>query len=176
MPREIKETRAALPLHLAALSYASDMIGVTEDKVDGQFGNWGPKVKEFLKAANVYQPAPWCAAFVNWCAEQGAYDHQVTSPLEEVPNQAYVPSYMDWATETGKFITPHEAGPGDLFALYFESLKRYAHIGFVLEVNPEEGWLDTIEGNSNEEGSREGYQVVSRRRRLVPTTAFIRWD
>lgn len=167
--------RELLPLHLSALSYAKDKLGVTESYVNGRWTNWGPEVQAFLFAANIKVPAPWCAGFVNWCAEEAAYDKQTTSTLEDVPLQAYVQSYADWAEIQDRFITKFEAGPGDLFILYYTSLGRYGHIGFVIEVNEEEGWFTTVEGNTNDEASREGFKVATRRRAITDRVKFIRW-
>lgn len=175
MDREINESWASLPIHLTTMMHAESMLGVTEDYVNGRWTNWGEQIKEFLFAANLSEPAPWCAAFINWCAEQGAYDHGAVSSLEQVPLQAYVQSYADWATENDSYLTPAEAGPGDIFILYYDSLQRYAHIGFVKEVNEQEGWFTTIEGNTNDNASREGFKVASRRRNLTQNTKFIRW-
>lgn len=168
--------RGQLRLSAATMLYAHDMMGVTEDYLDGHWTNWGPEVKEFLYAAGLSDPAPWCAAFVNWCAEQGAYDVGVESPLEQVETQAYVQSYVDWAHENLKFVHETKTGHGDLFVLYYPSLNRYAHIGFVSEMNTEEGWFTTIEGNTNDEASREGFKVASRRRVISERTKFIRWS
>lgn len=176
MPRDRDRTRALLPLHLAALSYAMDMEGAREDYVNGRWTNWGPEIKQFLYAAGIDSPAPWCAAFVNWCAEEAAYDKNMVSILEDVPLQAYVPSYVEWAELNDRIIDANEAGPGDLFALYYPSMERYAHIGFVIEVHEDDGWFETIEGNTNDEAAREGYEVAKRSRNLTENVCFIRWD
>jgi hypothetical protein len=157
------------------MMYAESVVGVKEDFVDGKWTNWGPKVQEFLKAAEIDRPAAWCAGLVQWCAEQAAYDHGVISPLETVKLQAYTPSYFEWAKHNNKFVTFEEAGLGDLFILYYPSLNRYGHIGLVEEVNVEEGWFSTIEGNTGLEGEREGYMVAKRRRTHTVNVKFIRW-
>ena len=175
MQRPRNEVWAQLPLHLTAMMYAESVVGVKEDFVEGKWTNWGPKVQEFLAAAEVDRPAAWCCALVNWCAEQAAYDHDVISPLESVKSQAYTPSYFEWAKHHNKFVEFPEAGLGDLFILYYPKLGRYGHIGFVEEVNVEEGWFSTIEGNSNTKGEREGYEVVKRRRTFTGNVRFIRW-
>lgn len=158
------------------MMYAESMVGVRETYENGKWTNWGPEVKEFLFAAGLTKPAPWCAAFINWCGEQAAYDHGVISPLEKVKIQAYVQSYADWAEAKSRFISAEDTGPGDLFVLYYPSLKRFAHIGFVMEVNEDEAWFTTIEGNTNDDAVREGYEVAKRRRTITPRVKFIRWD
>lgn len=170
-----RESWKTLPMHLNAVMHAHSMVGVEETFENGKWTNWGPEVKEFLFAAGLTKPAPWCAAFVNWCAEQAAKDLKSISPLEEVAIQAYVQSYADWAKKTGRWVSAEEAGPGDLFVLYYPKLERFAHIGFVEEVNEDEGYYTTIEGNTNDAASRDGYKVAKRRRNLTERTKFIRW-
>ncbi len=176
MDMEGRDTWAMLPMHLTTMMYAKSMLGAHEDYEKGSWTNWGPEVKEFLFAAGLDKPAPWCAAFVNWCAEKAAADHNRTSPLEDVRLQAYVQSYADWAKVNDLFIPAEDTGPGDLFVLYYPSLERFAHIGFTEEVNEQEGWYTTIEGNTNDDAVREGYEVATRRRNLTARTKFIRWN
>lgn len=51
--------------------------------------------------------------------------------------------------------------------LWFPSKGRYAHTGFVKQVDGD--WIVTVEGNSNAAGSRTGGSVVSLRRRWAGT-------
>ena len=162
--------RELLPLHLAAISYARDMIGVRE------IGhNTGPEVDMFLYAAKLYPGDPWCAAFINWGVEQGAAVTGIESPLEDVPLQGYVQSYVDYGEANGWVIPAHLAGLGDLFCVYHHSKARYAHIGFVYGIDYEEGTFTTIEGNSNTTGSREGIEVVELTRKITDGILFLRY-
>lgn len=135
--------------------------------------NWGPRVKEYLKAANVTVPAAWCAGFVNWSFEQAALELGVTSPLESVPLQAYVQSYVQHGKANNWVVPNADARAGDLFCLWNASLKRYAHIGIVTGWTMDGKRLTTIEGNTNDEGSREGYEVAKRTRTPVEQTIVI---
>lgn len=164
-------TRSFLPLHLAALEYARDQIGVREESE-----NWGTEVKDYLAAAGIWVPAPWCAAFVNWCAESAARLLGLSSPLEEVVLQAYVQSYFEWAQDGERLISAEEAGPGDLFLLWFPRLGRYGHIGWVDEVREHHGDYLTIEGNTNAAGAREGLYVMERIRPITRAVKFMRWS
>jgi hypothetical protein len=127
--------------------------------------NWGNKVTEYLKAANVRDPAPWCAAYANWAWEKAAEEMNVDSPLERVPLQAYVQSYVDHGKANGWVIPNADARPGDLFCMWFENLRRYAHIGFVVKNNGAR--IETIEGNTNVAGARDGIMVAKRSRANV---------
>jgi hypothetical protein len=53
-----------------------------------------------------------------------------------------------------------------VFLQWHSDLGRYSHTGFVRAVVGQT--FTTIEGNSNDEGSREGYEVCSNVRPLTP--------
>ena len=55
---------------------------------------------------------------------------------------------------------------GDVFGIWFPDKQRIAHAGFVDRWS--ESWLITVEGNTNEAGSRDG-DGVWRKRRIVGT-------
>lgn len=152
----------------AALAVALEMLGVQEQGGS----NRGRQVEAFQRAAGIRPGDPWCAAFVNWCAERAAERLGVRSPLERVPLQGYVPSYVD----TFPAVTLDNALPGDLFAVWSPARMRYAHIGFVRGVLGR-GWnLSTVEGNTNEAGGREGDRVLSRVRDGHPSRVVVlRW-
>lgn len=169
--RDTWHPRKILPLNLSALLYALDMLGVVEAGGD----NRGKEVEAFLREAEVEVPAPWCAAFVNWCARQAADLQGVESPLEAVPLQAFVQSYFDHGKENGWLINPKWVGPGDLFVLYYPTLKRYGHIGFVYDMHDPQGYFMTVEGNTNAAGGREGDGVYRKRRSITDNVQFLRW-
>lgn len=163
--------RSLLPFHLCALSYARDYIGIEE--VGGD--NKGPAVEVFLRAAGIGTDAPWCAAFVNFCAEMAQTLKNERSPLEQIEQQAYVQAYYNWAKGRDILIEWDQIGPGDLFLIYHTTKTRYAHIGFVDHVDLDRMEFSTIEGNTNEAGGREGYMVAARFRPITDKMRFIRW-
>lgn len=159
----------------ATLRIAEDQL---EKEVQEHEDNWGPMIERYLHAADINVPAAWCAAFVNWCAEEAYGLVNKTSPLEQVENQALVQSYFDWAVDTGRIVQePEDVGLGHLFLLFFPSKDRYAHIGFVRDPDPmmDRTEFSTVEGNTNEGGSREGYKVASRLRPYDGRVVFIDW-
>lgn len=163
------EFRKYLPLELATLSEAIDFIGIKE--VGGD--NLGPAVEFFQKLGEIDKKRPWCAAFDNGCAEIAAAKKNVRSPLEYVPLQGYVQSYFEHAVSADWIVSPEDTSPGCLFLLYFPSLERHAHMGFVRSLS-EDGFM-TVEGNSNDDGSREGREVVSKFRPFNDRTVFLHW-
>ena len=51
---------------------------------------------------------------------------------------------------------------GDVFGIFFAEKKRIAHCGFIDVWDSK--WVITVEGNTNEKGSREGDGVYRKRR------------
>jgi hypothetical protein len=156
-------------LRMAALAISRNYIGGREM---GQ--NWGPLVELFLRNAGLKSAAPWCAAFVQWCSDQArdalvAAGHPVTNPLDDVPSKALVRSYVNEAQRRGWIAATPQ--PGDLFA--WVNPDGTGHIGFVERVA--DGVLHTVEGNTNDAGSREGDGVYRRTRRITSSFVFIRY-
>lgn len=114
--------------------------------------NDGERILEYLSVTGLPEGYPWCAAFVAWCHLQVKI---------KAPTSAYSPDWFKsnviW--KQGKGTTPQK---GDVFGIYFDSLGRVAHVGFVRKWD--KGMLLTVEGNSNPEGGRDGYGVFQRRR------------
>jgi hypothetical protein len=118
--------------------------------------NWGRPVQEYLEAAGINRPAPWCAAFIEWGLQK----------IGRKGAGAYVPS---WNQPSHRIDRP---SIGSLGLVWFPQMKRYGHIFCVKRVTSSRS-IETIEGNSNAEGSREGYAVVSRVRPV--SGQFVRW-
>lgn len=170
MPRDPDDPRSWFPLRVATLAYARDCLNVREEG-----HNIGRMVETFQRAAGIRPGDPWCAAFVNWCAEKAAELKGVTSPLEAVPLEGYVQSYVDYGGEQnwirGDDDTP---GVGDLVCFYYNELGRYGHIGFVEEI--ESSTIKTIEGNTGPDGGREGEGVHTRiRNRQIEGVVYLDW-
>lgn len=99
----------------------------------------------------------------------------VLSPFEGSLREGYVQDYYDLAHQKTWIVVPSHAYPGCLFVQYSESKRRYAHIGFVSGVNVADGVFWTVEGNTNEDGGREGHSVLERERKIERKYAFIDW-
>jgi len=129
--------------------------------------------------------APWCAAFVRYCAGKAATflkaaGEDVSIPAA-FPVSGYCPDYEAWARERGLWITVEQAQffttdqksdqgfgrpqRGDLVLFYFSAKGRVAHIGVVIGVF--EGGVLTVEGNTSGGSgvNREGDGVYRRRRK-----------
>ena len=117
--------------------------------------NRGPEVKTYLNSVGLDEGYPWCAAFVSWCHQQVEI---------EAPISAWVPSFAlrdKMVYKQGK-ILKRLPKYGDVLMIWFKRLGRPAHIGFVDQWGDK--WVISVEGNTNEDGSREGDGIYRKRR------------
>lgn len=121
--------------------------------------NKGIQIESYLANAGIFYPAPWCSAFVKWVLDMCCVDHWITawSPSGTARNRIY-----DRRTPAKNTTTPRQM---DVFTLYYPSLNRIGHVGFVDHWG--KTWVTTIEGNTNDSGSRDsntGDRVMKRKR------------
>jgi len=124
--------------------------------------NWGPKVSLYLRVANVFGPAPWCAAFVFWCLVLSGADRRL---LWKWPASTW--SLAVWARKEGRLKPSPARGRAFVWNSGSWTRSGSGHTGFCLEPAAADGSFTTIEGNTNAGGSREGVAVLERTRRTV---------
>lgn len=139
--------------------------------------NQSPEIAVFWKDTNY--PAgfinrePWCAAFVCYCLAE-AFRQGWRPKVKALPKEAAVRYFLDWCrgrygvevwANDGKRLPQ----PGDLAVF----LPKLSHIGFVERCA--DRTLFTIEGNTDDGGSREGDGVHQRQRALSFPGWFIRF-
>ncbi len=139
-------------------------LGVRE--LSGQ--NDGERVEMYLASVGHKKGAPWCAAFVSWVFQ--------TAGVIAVKS-AWSPS---WFPESKIIYTRGTAGnqiplPADVFGIYFQNLKRIAHVGFIDDWQQSTSFTITVEGNTNDVGSREGDGVYRKRRLKNQVYKISRW-
>lgn len=156
----------------AIVDVATKEIGVEE--VNGT--NCGPRVNQY-KAATWLPPEqswPWCAAFVDWCVQQAL---QITGIKEtdtfKRPRTAGAWDLENWSLaqdDTTQTKKPHggDIQPGDIVVFTF------SHTGIATST-PKNGYVETIEGNSDLQGSREGGAVGRHTRKLSQIRSRIRF-
>jgi hypothetical protein len=147
---------------LEALQVAASQVGVLEEPPGS---NRGPQVDEYITTIGL-DPAgqhPWCAAFVYFCFNEAA-------KMRNVPNPAIkTASVLDHWNKAGRRGVPRlltmEAvnnpalvKSGMIFVISAGGGK--GHTGLVEAVTG--GKLKTVEGNTNDGGSREGIGVFRR--------------
>ena len=169
-----------IPLTSASLiAAASSLIGLREEGGN----NRGLMIDLFLRGVGQMRGQPWCAAFVHHVGYWSHFDHERGASVWPLPATASCYVLGDFARR--KRILKDEPEPGDVFLLWNPRLGRFSHTGIVAHVHEDAddqgdtGWItcDTIEGNTNDDGSREGDAVLRRVRRFWPKLGdrFIRW-
>ena|GEM_PF-6430298 len=148
----------------AVLSAAGGEVGVTEVPIGS---NGGPRVMEYNRAAGYNEPVFWCLNFCYWVVLQACGLLALKNPLLRTGSCDLL---LYWARREGVLHT--EPQVGDIF-LVLASPSDATHAGIVTGV-PGGGNVKTIEGNSNNDGSRNGYAVVARTR-AVKNLVFVRW-
>ena len=111
--------------------------------------NAGTAVGKFLSSVGLGTGYSWCAAFVYWCLIQAGADPK------KLPHNRKAAGVINWISWAGDRITK-EPRRGRLF---FWLDGGHGHIGFVLDKCDS---FKTIEGNTNDAGSREGDGVYER--------------
>jgi len=137
------------------LSIARSQIGVRE--ATGK--NDGKMVEAYLHYTGNKKGAPWCASFVSWVFGKAGFD---------APRTAACSVLFPLALQTTK------PRPAVVFGIYFASLKRIGHCGFVEE--QKNNWLITIEGNTNVAGAREGDGVYRKIRHKRTIAGYADWQ
>jgi hypothetical protein len=148
-----------------ALEIAISKLGVHEDPPGS---NSGLEINKYL--ANVGLPPNncWCMAFVFTCFAEAANTLGVPNPLFKT-GSCMVQKNMRKAN----IVTVPQ--PGDIFILDLGEGK--GHTGLVKDVNIASGRFNTVEGNSNTNGSRDGEEVCSKPngRPITSVAAFLRF-
>jgi hypothetical protein len=160
---------AADPLLAAALAVAALEVGTMEEPPGS---NRGPEVDAYLRSVGLDPTQgsfPWCAAFVHFCFAKAAKQLGRKNPLART---AGVLDHWERAQRTATTITAAKAHlheelvqPGHIFIIDTGNPGGDGHTGIVAEIAA--GKLVTIEGNTNDGGSREGVGVFRRESRRV---------
>jgi hypothetical protein len=122
--------------------------------------NWGKDVQGYLASVDLYTPNSWCMAFVYWCVRNSG----MVNPLVRTGG-----CLAQW-NKIDKKYRKKTPMPGDIFIQ--DHGKGKGHTGIVEAVQGDK--ISTIEGNTNDEGSREGYEVCRRVRLISSCVGFIR--
>jgi hypothetical protein len=157
------------PLVSKALAIAASQIGVREQLLGSNRGAAG---EAYLRSAGLPGGNPWCASFVYWCIRQAAKALGETTPYVQSGGCVVV---EEWAKAHGILSTVPE--PGDVFLEYGvplgETHRRADHTAFVTSVVGKT--FRTVEGNTNDNGGREGIGVFARTRMAGPNYRFVKW-
>jgi hypothetical protein len=113
---------------------------------------------------NEGKPWAWCAGFARFCVKQAARDIGVDASW--YPDTFRVQTLVETLAAAGRQVQQPVAGC--VFAYVNDN--GSGHCGIVLGVA--DGKLRTIEGNTNESGSREGVAVLAKERTITAKLKF----
>jgi len=162
-----------MKLSESLIKIASAEIGVEE--VDGT--NCGPRVNIYKAATNLppHESWPWCAAFACWCVR----DSMAHTGIKETatfkrPTTAGAWDFENWSKrQDGTTQTKREPGAdikaGDIVIF------RFSHIGIAVSSPDFNGFIETVEGNTDGQGSREGGAVLKKSRHVSKIKTRIRF-
>lgn len=117
--------------------------------------NKGPGVKKYLNSVGLGEGYAWCMAFVYWCVQEVCADYKLSNPLKKTGGVL-----AQW--NASKELRVMKPEVGDIFIMDFG--KGIGHTGIVIAVNGDV--ITTIEGNTNDQASREGYIVAEKKRHI----------
>ncbi len=153
---------ASTRLLTEVLKEAVSQIGVMENPPGS---NKGPEVNQYLASVGLQPGLYWCAAFVYWSFNEASKKLNRSNPLVKT---GHVMSHWNKTAEK-KILTVDAANnpslikPGHIFIL--NTGGSSGHTGLVEKT--EGGFIHTIEGNSNNSGSRNGIGVFRLQRKIA---------
>jgi len=168
--------RACKPLTTTAETYSQRLVAAARNhlrehprEIGGQ--NKGPWVRLYTngKEGAAY---PWCAAFVTYLMKQAAESIKV-NPTMPIKGSLSCDDLASQAKAADRFIAEADlkAGtrartelvPGTIFLVRNKkNPSDWMHTGIVTAVMND--YFEAIEGNTNDDGDREGYEVCRRLR------------
>ncbi len=151
------------PVKMSLREIYTSQIGVRE--ATGR--NDGQEVEMYLQTVGLGKGFSWCSAFVAWSLNEAEIPHKINawSPTAENKN--------NFIFRNKKFVD--EPAPGDVFTIWYNKLNRIGHTGFYHD-NQNDFIIVTVEGNTNEAGSREGDGVYKKYRSLKTIHSISRWN
>ncbi|QSQ27181.1 peptidoglycan-binding protein [Pyxidicoccus parkwayensis] len=144
------------------VAYATQHLRQRPREMGGE--NRGPWVRLYMDG-NEGRPWAWCAGFSTFCLQQAARTMGVPMPVGRTLSCDTLASF---AREKNRLVSTLTSPPdrtricpGSLF-LRRRTATDWVHTGIVTEVDEET--FQTIEGNTNDDGSPDGYEVCARTR------------
>lgn len=151
-------------LSAKTLEIAISQVGVEEEP---KGSNSGTQVNQYLKSVGLGPGYAWCMAFVYWCVNEACQLLELKNPLVKTAGVLYQMRHTTCRLIPAKSF--QAVKPGDIFIMEFKS--GLGHTGLVEKI--ENGIVHTVEGNTNDDGEREGYEVCRRERSITSIKAFI---
>lgn len=169
---ELPEISTQNQLIQRVIEIAKKEIGVVEDK---PYNNSGKRVDEYqwIGSCNkIKSGSPWCQFFMNWLLKQ------LTDKQYRWTCSGYTPDNVNFAIKNNcgkKFVNPEDIRIGDFGYIYSASRNNARHVFLIVDINLKDNYVITIEGNTNNDGSSEGFGVFLRKRRINQVWAVAHW-
>ena len=129
-------------------------------------GNDGRQVEMYLRSVGLGKGFAWCAAFVRWNFDQVNIRTSITGWSPTAHNKKNI-IFMN-----RKFAS--EPVAGDVVCFYYPNLGRIGHTGFYYR-RISSVTYESVEGNTNGYGSREGDGVYIKYRPYNSTYSITSW-
>jgi hypothetical protein len=152
------------------LEVAAGEIGVLENPPGS---NRGERVEQYQRSVGIDRGEPWCVAFIYFCFATAAKALSRGNPMQtagcrtgsvlELWNQARQASKVRVVLSERALDDPALVKPGMIFVI--STGGGHGHVGLVSNVIGNR--LETIEGNTNAGGSREGIGVCRHSSRTI---------
>lgn len=127
-------------------------------EIDGQ--NSGPWVRLYMDG-NQGAAYPWCAGFVTYALRQAAQAHGQAAPFKRTYSCDVLAAEAKQSKRYKKKTSPAHVPAGTVFLVpRAGNPNDLVHTGLI--VGGDGTVFNTIEGNTNDSGSREGFEVCAR--------------
>jgi hypothetical protein len=145
--------------------------------------NRGGEIAKFFKADDYTPPGAdegyaWCAAAVDFWVQEFLRLPAARTLFGHItpPRTAAAFVLVTWGTQQGCLVFgPAKCAYGKLWPQRGDIVVyEFSHCGVIADVDADQRSFHAIEGNTDSEGSREGWEVARRRRTFNSVRAFIR--
>ena len=168
MTEAFTKIKKDLSLNELIVAYAEQHLKSSPREFRQNEGTW---VRAYMDGNEGSQWA-WCLGFVQTIVDQAAFTNGNQAVTDYMPFSYGCDDIGNHGLKTGKLIRNADlkrgdikrVKPGDVF-LNVKTERDWTHTGIITEIKGE--WIETIEGNTNDEGSREGYEVCARKRNFT---------
>lgn len=150
---------------------AHEEIGVREIR----FTNTGERVQQYqastsLKGTGWY----WCAAFICWVVREAIIRYEKENGVKVTfkrPVTAAAYGFDEWSRAQDKSTKTRRKHTLEAVGIF--SLHSASHCGIAVSKPNAAGYFQTIEGNANAKGSRDGGGVMLRKRHVSDVRDWI---
>jgi hypothetical protein len=159
----VSQTFSAVQVYLACLRQHTP---VREQPINS---NKGQMVEAYQKACGGKAGDPWCMQILNYTGKMAfgkAWPLRMTGSTNEAAADAKA---------QGVLLESSQGEPGDILLLWSTSKGKFHHAATIAAVTAN-GEFTTYEGNTNDDGSREGYGFFTRTRRMQLGDKVIKWS